>query len=370
MRYFAAIIALCLLLNPAESHAAFDDATLTVDAVISVGGYTLNISGSSAVIQSITVNASDFSVVLASGSSIKIQAPGLNVLSNDFSSDVSASVCTSAESSLTLSYSGGGTVTNTITPQATLCTGSGSTADTGSGVSSQNFSYGGPGGGGVISTVKNAILGLIFGTPKTSPYIFVSNLKVGSTGIEVTYLQTWLIDAGYDIPAITSGLADKGYFGSQTQAALIRYQGDHDIPPTGFFGPISRASVNGNPLMIETTAICPEGYTCRSNTIGSASSSSSTFQNNLAAGSTGPDVIALQTWLIEHGYDIPSISSGRAYKGYFGSETQAAVMLYQSKNGIPDTGFFGPLTRASINANTPNKVEQVVCPDGYTCKPI
>ncbi len=60
-------LALCAL--PTLAFAAYNDVTLTTDAVISVGGYTLNVFGSSASIQSITVDAGSFSVTLASGSS-------------------------------------------------------------------------------------------------------------------------------------------------------------------------------------------------------------------------------------------------------------------------------------------------------------
>jgi peptidoglycan hydrolase-like protein with peptidoglycan-binding domain len=71
------------------------------------------------------------------------------------------------------------------------------------------------------------------------------------------------------------------------------------------------------------------------------------FDVNLTVGSTGSDVVALQTALINSGYSIAAISSGAASKGYFGSQTKAAVMKYQANNGIPATGFVGPLTRAS-----------------------
>ncbi|MEK7126074.1 MAG: hypothetical protein AAB835_01115, partial [Patescibacteria group bacterium] len=59
---------LAALFAPALAFAAADDVTLTTDTVLSVGGITLNVSGSSATVESITVNASDFSVTLSSGS--------------------------------------------------------------------------------------------------------------------------------------------------------------------------------------------------------------------------------------------------------------------------------------------------------------
>ncbi len=73
-----------------------------------------------------------------------------------------------------------------------------------------------------------------------------------------------------------------------------------------------------------------------------------TFSRDLSVGTTGPDVIALQSWLITNGYAIPAISSGSALKGYFGSQTKNAVMNFQSFSGLPRTGYFGPLSRGKI----------------------
>jgi len=75
-------------------------------------------------------------------------------------------------------------------------------------------------------------------------------------------------------------------------------------------------------------------------------SASVTFSRNLTIGSTGADVTALQTWLISKGFTIAAGATG-----YFGSETRAAVAAYQSANGItPAVGYFGPITRAKVNA--------------------
>jgi hypothetical protein len=71
------------------------------------------------------------------------------------------------------------------------------------------------------------------------------------------------------------------------------------------------------------------------------------FTRDLRIGSTGEDVTALQTILIEQGY-----MSGEA-TGYFGNLTSAAVKLYQKARGISQTGTVGPLTRASLNAGSP-----------------
>jgi len=80
---------------------------------------------------------------------------------------------------------------------------------------------------------------------------------------------------------------------------------------------------------------------------------STSFTMNLTIGSTGSQVTALQNWLISKGYSIPAGATG-----YFGTQTQGALAAYQAANGIvPAVGYFGPITRAKINAQvivTPN----------------
>ncbi len=100
-----------------------------------------------------------------------------------------------------------------------------------------------------------------------------------------------------------------------------------------------------------------------------AGAQSYTFNTNLTVGSTGADVVALQTWLIANGYSIPSVASGAAAKGYFGAQTQKAVKAYQTAKGIPSTGFVGPLTRGALNG-APVVAGSMTCPAGYECKPV
>jgi hypothetical protein len=70
------------------------------------------------------------------------------------------------------------------------------------------------------------------------------------------------------------------------------------------------------------------------------------FTRDLTLGSTGADVIELQTWLEAKGYlTIPTGVS----KGYFGALTAGALSKYQAAAGIvPAVGYFGPITRAAI----------------------
>lgn len=72
--------------------------------------------------------------------------------------------------------------------------------------------------------------------------VFSMDLDLGASGADVSKLQAWLIAKGYKIEAGATG-----YFGAQTQAALAAYQKAMNITPAlGFFGPKTRASVNGS----------------------------------------------------------------------------------------------------------------------------
>lgn len=78
-----------------------------------------------------------------------------------------------------------------------------------------------------------------------------------------------------------------------------------------------------------------------------STSTTAAFNMDLTIGSSGPDVTRLQQWLISKGYSIPAGATG-----YFGIQTQAAVAAYQRANGItPAVGYFGPITRAKVNAS-------------------
>jgi len=80
---------------------------------------------------------------------------------------------------------------------------------------------------------------------------------------------------------------------------------------------------------------------------GANTSTAQLFTSDLTIGSTGPEVTSLQGWLISKGYSIPAGATG-----YFGAQTQAALAAYQAANGIsPGAGYFGPLTRAKVNAS-------------------
>lgn len=64
----------------------------------------------------------------------------------------------------------------------------------------------------------------------------------------------------------------------------------------------------------------------------------------------GPDILALQQWLNANGY--PLAQSGVGSPGQetdiFGPHTYRALLKFQAAHDLPQTGYFGPLTRAAI----------------------
>ena len=144
----------------------------------------------------------------------------------------------------------------------------------------------------------------------TASAAFNANLSVGSTGADVSALQTWLISKGFSIPSIASGAAQTGYFGQQTKSAVIAYQASVGLPNTGFVGPLTRAILNGNGSgpVVSGPVVCPLGYTCTAtpgttpttpvlgSTDGSVSVSASSFVSTGASLKKGDtkDVVAVR----------------------------------------------------------------------------
>ncbi|MEK7063188.1 MAG: peptidoglycan-binding domain-containing protein, partial [Patescibacteria group bacterium] len=87
-------------------------------------------------------------------------------------------------------------------------------------------------------------------------------------------------------------------------------------------------------------------------TVPSTPSSSCSFTRDLTLGATGADVTALQNALIAAGYGIPAGATG-----YFGAQTQAAVMKWQAAAGVtPSVGYFGPKSRAAFPCSSTGPV--------------
>jgi peptidoglycan hydrolase-like protein with peptidoglycan-binding domain len=171
------------------------------------------------------------------------------------------------------------------------------------------------------------------------PPSFTTYLKLGNRGTEVTKLQDFLVSKGYSLPSGTTG-----YFGSQTQLALSKYQLDNNITSTGTLGPITRDYINNNttaPITTTTKYI---------------------FNNNLKLNSVSEDVRQLQIYLNNNNFIITETGPGS--KGnestFYGQKTVQAVKKFQeahvseilTPNGFTSgTGMFYEGTRKWVNGN-------------------
>lgn len=75
------------------------------------------------------------------------------------------------------------------------------------------------------------------------------------------------------------------------------------------------------------------------------------FANDLRMGTIHADVKRLQEFLNTHGFPVAPAGNGSPGNEttYFGLLTFNALKKFQAANGIPNTGYFGPLTRAKVN---------------------
>lgn len=122
---------------------------------------------------------------------------------------------------------------------------------------------------------------------------------------------------------------------------------------------ISSSGGGGNGLTFVSPAIlasttmslpfCPKGYIC---TPKPALVVNKIFTKNLRLGMTDPDVKDLQVLLNSLNFTVADFGYGSSGQetDYFGQLTKNALVRYQKEKNIPGTGFFGPLTRASVNA--------------------
>lgn len=72
-----------------------------------------------------------------------------------------------------------------------------------------------------------------------------------------------------------------------------------------------------------------------------------TFNADLTVGAVGEEVSALENALAREGYNVEHSSN---FSSIFSENTAAAVVQFQAKYGIRQTGYVGPLTRGKLNS--------------------
>ncbi len=284
------------LLAPSLAFAAYNDVSLRSGAVLSVNSITINVTGSSSVIQSIAVSSTSFTVTLAQNSTLEINSPDLNQLTVSNAGSVTVTnTCTSSASNVVLNQTGGSATTVTITPSTTVCSTTTSSSSGGGSIAS-----GGGGGGGGGSTSSTVVA-----TPLQTTSTVPAKPVAGLTESQVTSILDLL----------------KSF---STEQSVID-------------------KVNAS-LHVQTS----------SNASSAATSGAPAFVKDLWMGSSGADVKALQQYLNTHGYMIATSGPGSAGNETmkFGAGTKAALIKLQKAAGLmPPAGYFGAKTRAYLSAH-------------------
>ena len=273
-RYSLIVFALGLLV-PTAVFAAYNDVSLTTDAVISltVSGQTVNlsVSGNTANVESITINENTFTVVLNDRSTLKVSSADRYDMSADATALVTEETCTATESTMSLGSTNAEAAQTVIVSISTdVCSG-GTTGGGGGGGGGSSGGGSAPAAasqplptpaqtaltGAQLSALASVLASLsltqaevsavmqILGVTGSQPSVpsvcsFTRDLMVGVSGPDVTCLQQNLISMGFSIPAGATS-----YFGSQTEAAVSAWQTSKGVSPAaGYFGPISQVAWN------------------------------------------------------------------------------------------------------------------------------
>ncbi|HEY4503916.1 MAG TPA: peptidoglycan-binding protein [Candidatus Paceibacterota bacterium] len=361
-------IILSILVPLAITRAAYNDVTLTTDAIISVGGNSLTVSGSSANVQTLEVDSGDFSITIATGSSMTVTNTNRKTYTVEgVTSAYYTTSCSDTVSTLTITVPSATEAVPTarVTPTSTTC-------NTGTVGSTVSGSTGGGGGAppAPVTTpivIPAVIVAPVLGCPagmictinasvSSASINFTKDLSRGTEGNEVTALQKFLAKD----PAIyPEGIAN-GFFGPATERAVKRFQAKYGISQLGRVGPATRAKLKEVSTPVGTIPAvapavvpgCPAGVVCTP-----AVSVMAVFTKLLSKGISSIDVKNLQK-ILNKDIETQISTSGDGSPGnetdYFGAKTLQAVQKFQIKYNIATPGSagygtVGPATRAKLN---------------------
>ena len=175
----------------------------------------------------------------------------------------------------------------------------------------------------------NAITNMISSYPGTP-------LRVGSTGLDVQTIQTYLNRIRRNYPAIPAITDAVGTFGDSTRAAVTKFQSIFGLAPDGIVGKSTWYKLSSLYTAVTRLAeLNSEGTNLGIGTVPPAAV--------LRQGSRGQDVITLQYLLdliSEYYPGIPAVTQD----GIFGAGTKQAVVAFQSRMGLAVDGIVGPAT--------------------------
>ncbi len=165
-------------------------------------------------------------------------------------------------------------------------------------------------------------------------------LQRGSSGPSVVVVQTSLNRISQSYPAIPKIPTIDGVFGSRTEAAVRTFQQVFNLTPDGIVGPATWYSI-------------VRLYTAVTRLSELRSQGQQFYAINwsppdvLQIGNSGDKVRFLQYMLSVISSYISSIPS-LAVDGVYGSQTRSAVLAFQRRYGLPETGTVGQTTWDTI----------------------
>ena len=167
-----------------------------------------------------------------------------------------------------------------------------------------------------------------------------SPLRVGSSGPSVVVLQVSLNRIAQNYPAIPKIPTADGVFGSRTEAAVRAYQQIFGLTADGVVGPATWYSIvkryTAVTKLSELRSLGQQFYAIDW-------SPATTLQ----VGSSGQQVRVLQYMLSILSSYIPSIPPINI-DGIYGQDTRAAVLAFQRRYQLPETGTVGQTTWDTI----------------------
>ncbi len=177
-------------------------------------------------------------------------------------------------------------------------------------------------------------------------------LREGSRGLNVELMQGYLNRIRKNYPAIPAITGEKGTFGSQTKAAVRKFQSVFGLAVDGIVGKATWNKISSLYTAVTRLAeLDSEG-----NALGIGTVPPDVV---LRQGSRGQDVITLQYLLDLAGEFYPGIPQP-AIDGIFGSGTRQSVIAFQRLMNLAPDGIVGPLTwkalyeiRQSIGESVP-----------------
>lgn len=173
------------------------------------------------------------------------------------------------------------------------------------------------------------ITGIVISFPGTT-------LRLGSTGLAVQTIQTYLNRIRRNYPAIPMISDDPGVFGQTTQAAVSKFQSIFNMAADGVVGKATWNKISYIYVAVAKLA----GLGSEGTALGIGTVPPNTI---LRVGASGVDVITLQYILAFISEFYPTIPEP-AQDGIFGSATAQSVIAFQRMAGLNPDGIVGPTT--------------------------